>query len=340
MKKFGIDISAWQGNYDLARAKREGVEFVILKAGGGDAGLYKDGRFESNYKKAKELGLPVGVYWFSKALTVSSARREAEYFYNNCLKGKKFELPIYIDVENKSQLAVGKRLLTNIIKEWCSYLQKLNFYVGIYSSTSYFRSYMYDDELKDYAHWVAQWSKAYTGDAGLWQFGGEVNYIRSNKVAGQTTDQNYLFADYTAVIKKKGLNGFGKTPEPAPTPTPSKKLAVDGVFGYASTVRLQKYLGTYEDGEISGQVKEHSVYYSAITTATFGGGGSPCIMALQRLLKKDGYKLTEDGVLGKATITAWQKWLIKQGYSCGSYGADGYFGEESAKAMQKFLNAH
>lgn len=332
MKQFGIDISAWQGNYDLRRAKEEGVKFVILKGGGGDDGLYKDSRFEQNYKKAKDLGLPVGVYWFSKALTVSSARREAEYFYNNCLKGKTFELPVYIDVENKSQLAVGKRLLTNIIKEWCSYLQNLKYYVGIYSSSSYFRSYMYDSELKDYAHWVAQWSKAYTGDAGMWQFGGEINYIRTNKVAGQTTDQNYMLYDYPPVIKKGGFNGYSKQPDPTPTPSPKKKLEVDGIFGYLSTLAMQKWLGTYEDGEISNQLSYLKQYYTAITTATFGGGGSPCIMALQRLLKVE-----EDGLLGQDTIKAWQKFLNKNG---AKLVVDGYFGEESAKAMQKYLNNH
>lgn len=43
MQRFGIDVSHWQGDFDFAKAKEnEGVEFVIIKAGGGDAGLYKD----------------------------------------------------------------------------------------------------------------------------------------------------------------------------------------------------------------------------------------------------------------------------------------------------------
>ena len=51
-QKFGIDVSHWQGSFDFARAKsKEGVEFAVIKAGGADAGLYKDSQFESNYKK-------------------------------------------------------------------------------------------------------------------------------------------------------------------------------------------------------------------------------------------------------------------------------------------------
>ena len=65
-QKFGIDVSHWQGSFDFARAKsKEGVEFAVIKAGGADAGLYKDSQFESNYKKCEECGLPKGAYFYT-----------------------------------------------------------------------------------------------------------------------------------------------------------------------------------------------------------------------------------------------------------------------------------
>ena len=228
MKQWGIDISGWQGNFNMTQAKKEGVKFVVLKGGGGDDGLYKDNRFEENYKKAKDLKLPVGVYWFSRATTTAQAKKEAEFFYNNCLKGKQFELPIYIDVEHKAMLNLGKRKLTDIILTWLQAVRNMGggYWVGIYSSASYFKSYMYDNELVNYAHWVAQWSRTepnYSHNVmGLWQFGGETNYIRTNKVAGQVVDQNYLFYDYESAIKNKGLNGWGKTTTPQTKPTTTK----------------------------------------------------------------------------------------------------------------------
>ena len=36
---FGIDVSRWQGNFNFAKAKAEGVTYAILKAGGGDDGM-------------------------------------------------------------------------------------------------------------------------------------------------------------------------------------------------------------------------------------------------------------------------------------------------------------
>lgn len=213
MKKFGIDISRWQNVFDFDAAMKDGIEFVIIKGGGGDSGLYTDSRFERNYEEAKKHGLPVGVYWFSKALTVEQAKQEAEYFYTHCLIGKQFELPVYIDVENKTQLAVGKRLLTDIVKAWCDHLEKRRYWVGIYSSKSYFKNYLYDEELSNYAHWVASWTKTCTYTPakcfGMWQFGGETNLIRSSKIAGVTCDQDYMLIDYPAMIKANGLNGFG-----------------------------------------------------------------------------------------------------------------------------------
>lgn len=218
----GIDISRWQGNFNMDQAVKEGFQFAILKAGGADAGLYKDSRFEENYEKATRLGIPVGAYWFSKALTVEQARKEAEWFAS-CLTFKQFELPVYMDVEHRAMLDLGKRQLTDVIHAFCQRMEELGYWAGIYSSQSFFASYMIDSELQRYAHWVACWGKScsYEGSAfGMWQYGGETNQIRSNTVAGVVCDQNYMLIDYPSMIKAKGLNGFG-LPEPEPEPTPA-----------------------------------------------------------------------------------------------------------------------
>ncbi len=206
---FGIDISKWQGDFPLANAvAQDKVQFAIIKCGGSDAGVYTDKQFENNYRKCKAAGIPVGAYWFSKALTEDEARRDAEYCYK-LLAGKQFELPIYIDVENRTQLNVGRDKLTAIIDAFLSNLESKGYYVGIYSSKSYFQTYMNDNYLKKYAHWIAAWGTVRPVGAGIWQFGGETNKLRSNKIQGMTVDQDYLYVDYPAAIKKNKLNGFG-----------------------------------------------------------------------------------------------------------------------------------
>lgn len=215
IKRFGIDVSCWQGDFDFARAKsKEGVEFAVLKAGGGDAGLYKDRRFEDHYKKCVACGLPKGAYFFGDARNIDAAKKEAKYFIS-ILEGKKYEYPVYYDVEGTMITKNDRATLTEIVKAFCSTMEAAGYWAGIYSSESVFDRKMNDGELKRYCHWVACWGKsrpALTSGAQteMWQFGGEKNFIRSNKINGQVCDQDYCYVDYPAKIKAAGLNGYGK----------------------------------------------------------------------------------------------------------------------------------
>lgn len=216
MKKFGIDLSRWQKGFDIEKAKESGVEFVILKIGGGDDGLYKDSCFNDFYQKCKELEIPVGCYYFGHALTMEQAKKEAEHF-NSLVSGKQFEYPVFYDVE-ADMLKLDKRQLTDNCKYVLNYLEKLGYWVGIYASHSSFESEVFDDELKKYSHWVARWdvekpvlSKG--GETQMWQFGGETNKLRDTVINGYIVDQNYCYVDFPALIKKKGLNGYGNPGE-------------------------------------------------------------------------------------------------------------------------------
>ena len=130
MKKLGIDISKWQKNIDLDEVKKAGVEFVILR---GAYSTSKDVCFDDFYKKYKAKKIPVGVYHYSMATTITEAKKEADAMVK-ILKGKKFEYPIYLDVEDKVQKALGKDKLTSIIQKYCDTLEKAGYYVGIYST--------------------------------------------------------------------------------------------------------------------------------------------------------------------------------------------------------------
>lgn len=208
MQKFGIDISKWQKGFDFDKAEAEGVEFVILR---GAYATSKDSCFETFYKQCKDKDIPVGAYHYSMARNTAEAKAEAEFMLN-ILKGKQFEYPIYLDVEDKTQKALGKDTLTAIIQAYCDTLQKAGYYVGIYSTYLFLRDYTYIDNLDKYDKWIAQWSTKCTSKKpfGMWQYGGETNKIRTNIVAGVVCDQNYCYKDYPSVIKSAGLNGFEK----------------------------------------------------------------------------------------------------------------------------------
>ena len=271
MKVFGIDVSKWNGDFDFSKAKSEGVKFAVLR---GAYACEKDVRFESYYKACKSLLIPVGVYHYSMARNVAEARTEANFLINNVLKGKQFEYPIYMDVEDNVQKALGKDKLTEIVTAYCDTLEKAGYYVGIYSSGSFFGTYMNESKLERFDKWVAHWSKqcSYKGNYGMWQFGGETNVIRSNKVAGVVCDQNYAFVDYPKIIKDKGLNGYGKTAV-KPSVKPNKSLAeianevIAGKFGNGSERRQKLTAMGYNYDEVQAEVNrildaENSVYYT------------------------------------------------------------------------------
>ena len=237
MKTFGIDISIWQKGFDFDKAKAEGVKFVILR---GAYSLSKDSCFESFYASCKARNLPVGVYHYSMAKSVTESKKEAEFLINNVLKGKTFEYPIYMDVEDKVQRALSKNLLTDIVVAFCETVEKAGYYVGIYSSASFFKTYLDESRLTNYDKWVAQWSTkcTYSGDYGMWQFGGETNQIRTNKVAGVTCDQDYALKDYPTLIKNAGLNGYSKTVTPPTATIKNDDIAVLNQVGIITNVPL------------------------------------------------------------------------------------------------------
>ena len=235
MKNFGIDVSKWQGDFKFDAAINEGVSFAILKGGGNDNGLYVDSKFEENYAKAKNLKLPVGVYWFSKAVSEQEAVKEADFFFTKILSGKQFELPVYIDVEHQNMLSLGKDKLTSVVQKWCSYLENKGFWVGIYSSVYSFSKHMNDAELKKYTHWVAQWAKECTYKEtdvlDMWQFGGETNLLKSPFVAGVVCDQNYMYKDFPKLIKAKKLNGFADSKNPKKSNEVIASEVISGKWG-------------------------------------------------------------------------------------------------------------
>lgn len=193
---FGIDISRYQPNFNFNKAKKEGVKFVIIKAGGGDGSLYKDSQFESHYKNATEKGFKVGAYYFGAAKSIERAEQEANKFLSY-LHGKNFEMGVYYDVE-AGMLKLDRELLTQIIIKFCEIVKRVYPNVGIYSSLSVFNNRVFDNRLSGYLHWIAYWSTSKPvlksgNKTDMWQFGGEVNNIRTNKVAGVTCDQDYCY---------------------------------------------------------------------------------------------------------------------------------------------------
>lgn len=273
MRELVIDISEHQGEgFDLARAKAEhGVYGVVIRCGGSylNGEPYDDDRFEENYRRAVAAGLHVGAYFYSTARTVGEAVRDAERTHAYC-EGKAFDLPVYMDVEEPDQLAIGRDALTEVVRAYLDRLEGLGHWAGLYMSLNPFEACVRSWELVGrYATWIAQYNDKLEGfalgdEVGMWQFGGdEVNFLRSPYINGVAVDQNWLAVDYPAKIAAAGLNGCGNDPVPelgqAPEPeyegpTPDDIVAIaDGELGAPDGEKYWDFVfgGGYVNGSLT-----------------------------------------------------------------------------------------
>ena len=96
----GIDISSYQSNIDWVKAKADGVEFAIIRAGYGSTISQKDKEFENHIKGALSAGVKVGIYWFGYAYNKDTATTEANVCDQVIRPYKdKIELPVFYDWE-------------------------------------------------------------------------------------------------------------------------------------------------------------------------------------------------------------------------------------------------
>jgi len=229
----GIDISKWQGAIDFQKVKNSGIQFVIIRAGYGTKG--KDEFFEVNYKKAKAAGLHVGAYWYSYADGFKEAAEEADAFLR-ALSGKQFDYPVYLDMEEKSQLNAGMDFCSGLIKTFCGRLEAAGYFAGFYTSSSYVQTVVKEEIRKRYSFWCAQWASAcsFAGSCGIWQ------YSSKGMVPGINgrVDFDYAYQDFPSIIVGGGFNGYKastKNQEPKSVPTltveEAAKKVIAGEFG-------------------------------------------------------------------------------------------------------------
>lgn len=138
----------------------------------------------------------------------------------------------------------------------------------------------------------------------------------------------------------KTLNGSNT--EVADNTVPS--LGDTRYFGPKMAKELQCQLGTTADAVISGQWPANERYLWACDRGVIeyvkGGVGSNAVRALQDKVGCKVYPVV-GGVqarqMGSGTVFKHQQWLIAQGISCGSSGADGYQGRDTNVAIGQAL---
>ena len=146
----GIDVSTWNGKIDWNAVKRSGVKFALLRLGyGSNITSQDDNTFEYNYTPARAAGIPIGAYIYSYAANASMAKSEAQHCIR-VLKGKKLQLPVYIDFEEDSLAGVAY----TVAQTWIAEMKKAGYTPGIYTNSHWFRNYVGEHNV---SKWIPYW---------------------------------------------------------------------------------------------------------------------------------------------------------------------------------------
>lgn len=221
----GIDISQGSGGVDFHQLKKDGYDFVIIRAGYGSDMSQKDKRFDEYVRGALDAGLHVGAYWFIYARTFDEARKNGECFADVLERFKgKLDMPVFIDYEYDStryyEQVTGaketKEIATQMIHIAAGYMEIRGYYTGVYLNPDYILHHVNLDPLMRYTLWLAEWKNPTTPpsyECAIWQFKGDTKTQYAS--GGIDLDLCYQ-TDLPAVIRSGGFNGFEKKQDSDP----------------------------------------------------------------------------------------------------------------------------
>ncbi len=321
-----IDVSTWQRNIDWSRVKAAGIRAVVIRAGFGQT---KDNMFEEHYAGARAAGLAIGAYWYSYAYSAEQAEQEAR----TCLEvisGKAFEIPVYYDMEEDGQMALGRSVMTAMACRFIDTIQAAGRRGGMYSSPSWFSDFIDYDLMRSrgYSIWLAHWASRPALKSDIWQYG------EDGSIDGVPGD-----CDVDIIMNESVIDGGEPAPEPEPTPEPTPEpdptpepadvptvatvqtwlnenynagLTVDGIYGRLTKAALVKALQTELNRQCDAGLVVDGIFGPRTKAAIFNVGA---------------------GRQGNITRTL-QGLLICTGFNPG--GFTGYFGAGTEAAVREF----
>ena len=198
----GADVSKLQDYIDFPKAKKAGLDFVMVRVGarGYSSGqLVMDDYFTENVKRATDAGLQVGVYFFSQAISKEEAVEEAKLVID-ALKDYTINYPVAFymdqipgDVSRIHTLSKGER--TEIAGAFLETIQEAGYLPMLYGDKEWLLKQVDLAKLAEYDIWLSQLQDIpdYPYRFTMWQYS-STGVI--DGIAGYA-NLNIAFIDYT-----------------------------------------------------------------------------------------------------------------------------------------------
>ncbi|MFR5601149.1 MAG: GH25 family lysozyme [Lachnospiraceae bacterium] len=201
----GVSVSKYQnhgGEIDWKKVASDDVTFAMIRL---------DTRkiwtlFEENMREAAAAGLKTGVFFYSQAADVESARKEAE-FVLNIIKDYPVSFPVAYDVGAQKLLDQGlsKQEITEQVNAFCQVIKEAGYRPAVYVDYEWLTKHM-DVGQVPYDIWYSRYGVASPSrNRSIWQCAddGQVDGITGSVCV------EFAFTDYGKLIPSEGWRKIG-----------------------------------------------------------------------------------------------------------------------------------
>jgi len=204
----GIDVSHWQGDIDWAKVKGAGIKYAFIRVSDGIG--TPDTKFDRNWTKAKDNGIPRGIYQFFRP--GRDAVAQADIVIEALDRLGMGELPPVIDVEYQKDANGVVMTPAAIAAQVGKWIDRVEGVLGvrpiIYTGRYFWNDYVKTTAYNTYPLWIAHYTTAACpnlpaawSDWTFWQYtsSGTVNGISggvdTNRFKGTMQDLLTLVPD-------------------------------------------------------------------------------------------------------------------------------------------------
>lgn len=246
----GIDVSHFQGNIDWNKVKGN-INFAILRLGwiGNNNNHTLDTRFETYYNACKSTGIPIGIYVYNYCNSEDTVKSGAEWTVNQ-LKDKGIDLPIYIDMEDRSIENLGKDKLTSICIAFNTVIENAGYWAGVYANLNWYTNYLNKDTIKArYTTWVAHYGISQDRYVGQYDM---LQYSDTGKISGISgnVDMDIMYRDLINEIKESNTGTDRKTVEEL------AREVIAGKWGNGEERKIKLTNAGYDYSAVQAKVNE------------------------------------------------------------------------------------